>query len=96
MFEHYSIQPNNCLQNSLLKVKRDLKPVFAKTLKDLRIKSGLSQQALADYCNLERVYISKLERGLSMPSIETIFRIAEVLNIKPADFVQLLDELCKK
>ncbi len=77
-------------------MKRDLKPAFAMTLKNLRIKSGLSQQALADYCDLERVYISKLERGLSMPSIETIFKIAEVLNIRPADFVQQLDECFKK
>jgi transcriptional regulator with XRE-family HTH domain len=77
-------------------VERDLKPAFAKTLKELRIKSRLSQQALADYCDLERVYISRLERALSMPSIETIFKIAEVLAIKPSELVQELEKAYKK
>jgi transcriptional regulator with XRE-family HTH domain len=77
-------------------VKRDLKTAFSKTLRDLRFKSGLSQQALADYCELERVYISKLERGLCMPSIETIFKIAVVLEMKPSEFVQYLEKRCSK
>lgn len=91
MVEYYSVQSNKCLHNSLLKVKGDLKTAFALTLRELRIKRGLSQQALADYCDLERVYISKLERGLSMPSIETIFKIAEVLDIRPSELVLYLE-----
>ncbi|GCC51269.1 XRE family transcriptional regulator [Chryseotalea sanaruensis] len=66
------------------------------TLKNLRINSGLSQQALADYCDLERVYISKLERGLSMPSIETIFKIAEVLDMKPSELVEYVERTLNK
>ncbi|WP_218022385.1 helix-turn-helix domain-containing protein [Chryseotalea sanaruensis] len=77
-------------------MKRDLKPAFAMTLKNLRINSGLSQQALADYCDLERVYISKLERGLSMPSIETIFKIAEVLDMKPSELVEYVERTLNK
>ncbi len=77
-------------------MKKDLKTTFSKTLRDLRFQSGLSQQALADYCELERVYISKLERGLCMPSIETIFKIAEVLDMKPSEFVQYLEKMHKK
>jgi transcriptional regulator with XRE-family HTH domain len=77
-------------------VKGDLKTAFALTLKELRIRRGLSQQALADYCDLERVYISKLERGLSMPSIETIFKIAEVLGMKPSDLVLHLEKIYRQ
>jgi len=77
-------------------VKGDLKTAFSKTLKDLRKKSGMSQQELADYCDLERVYISKLERVISMPSIDTIFKIAEVLKMKPYELVQALEKNVKK
>jgi transcriptional regulator with XRE-family HTH domain len=77
-------------------VKGDLKTAFSKTLKELRKKSGMSQQELADYCDLERVYISKLERAMSMPSIDTIFRIAEVLKLKPYELVQQLEKNSKK
>lgn len=73
-------------------MKGDLKAAFALTLRELRIARGLSQQALADYCNLERVYISKLERGLSMPSIETIFKIAEVLGMKSSELVEQVEK----
>lgn len=77
-------------------MKVDLKQAFALTLKELRLKRGLSQQALADYCGLERVYISKLERGLSMPSIETIFKIAEVLGMKPSELVEQVEKTLNK
>lgn len=76
-------------------MKSDLKKVFAKVLKEIRQEHGLSQQALADYCDLERVYISKLERGISMPSIEIIFRIAEVLEMKPNELVERIDKNVK-
>lgn len=76
-------------------MKSDLKKVFAKVLKEIRQEQGLSQQALADYCDLERVYISKLERGISMPSIEIIFRIAEVLEMKPNELVERIDKNVK-
>jgi transcriptional regulator with XRE-family HTH domain len=76
-------------------VSDDLKIAFAKTLKTLRKKSGMSQQELADYCDLERVYISKLERGVSMPSIETIFKLADVLKLRPFELVQFLEKQLK-
>jgi transcriptional regulator with XRE-family HTH domain len=50
---------------------------------------------LADYCDLERVYISKLERGMSMPSIETLFKIAEVFKISPEEFVERINQHVK-
>jgi transcriptional regulator with XRE-family HTH domain len=76
-------------------VKSDLKKVFAKVLKEIRLEQGLSQQALADYCDMERVYISKLERGMSMPSIETVFKIAEVFKISPDEFVGRINRQVK-
>ena len=56
----------------------------------------MSQQELADYCELERVYISKLERGVSMPSIDTIFKLSEVLKMKPHELVQQLEKAVRK
>ena len=76
-------------------MKGDLKKAIAKVIKKLRNEHGHSQQALADYCNMERVYISKLERGISMPSMETIFRIAEVLEMKPNELVEQIEKQLK-
>jgi transcriptional regulator with XRE-family HTH domain len=71
---------------------KDLRKTFAKVLKQLRAEHNLSQQELADYCELERVYISKLERAMSMPSIETIFKIASVVGMKPHELVERLEK----
>ena len=41
-------------------------------LKDLRLKCGLTQEELADRCELTKGYISQLENDLTMPTIPTL------------------------
>lgn len=43
----------------------------------LREKSNISQEKLAEYCELDRTYISLLERGLQQPTITTIFKLVK-------------------
>lgn len=64
-------------------------------MKKLRLEKGLSQQALADYSEVDRAYISKLERGISVPSLITLFKLAEVLKIKPFEVIQQLEKRVK-
>lgn len=76
-------------------MKKDLPTIFGEILKELREQKDLSQQALADYAEMDRAYISKLERGISVPSIITIFKLAEVLKMKPQDIIQKVDKALK-
>ncbi|AOY96515.1 DNA-binding protein [Cupriavidus sp. USMAA2-4] len=46
-------------------------------LRTLRRQRGLSLEALAEQTGLTRSYLSKLERGLSSPSIATVLKIAQ-------------------
>lgn len=55
-------------------------------LKELREKAGLTQQELADQCNVIRQTISNIECELSRPSVETAKLIAKVLDIPWTDF----------
>jgi transcriptional regulator with XRE-family HTH domain len=71
-------------------VKNDLKTVFGKVLKELRINKGLTQQRLGDHAGIDRAYISELERGQLMPSMETVFRLAEILKVKPQQIIELV------
>ena len=48
-------------------------------LKFLRVQSGLTLEQLATDSGLTRSYLSKLERGLSSPSIGSALKIAEAL-----------------
>ena len=70
--------------------------VFGKVLRELREARSLSQEKLAEYCDLDRTYISLLERGLRQPTITTIFKIAKALDISPSVFIEMVEVKVKK
>lgn len=65
--------------------------MFGKVLRELRESNNISQEKLAEYCDLDRTYISLLERGLRQPTITTIFKLAKALNISPSSFIQKVE-----
>jgi transcriptional regulator with XRE-family HTH domain len=62
---------------------------FAENLRRYRDLSGLSQEALADACDLHRTEISLLERSKRSPRLETIVILAKGLGLSSA--AELLD-----
>ncbi|MDW7667824.1 MAG: cupin domain-containing protein [Bacillota bacterium] len=52
---------------------------IGKNIKDLRFKNGLTQEELADRCELTKGYISQIERNLTSPSISTLIDILDCL-----------------
>jgi transcriptional regulator with XRE-family HTH domain len=65
---------------------------FSRVLKSLRNAKKISQEKLAELSGLDRSYVSLLERGLRQPSLETIFLIAEALEISPAEVVRRVEK----
>ena len=55
-------------------------------IKHLRIKNGLTQQELANRCELSKGFISQVERDLTSPSIATLMDILECLGTNLKDF----------
>ena len=56
---------------------------LGKKIKIARVELDLNQSELADKIGAKQKSISRYENGLSMPSIETLVKIAKVLK-KPA------------
>jgi transcriptional regulator with XRE-family HTH domain len=54
---------------------------FAANLRDHRQRAGLSQEALAEACNLHRTEISLLERCKRSPRLETLVILARGLEL---------------
>lgn len=52
-------------------------------MRRIRKSKDLSQEALADLCDLDRTYISGIERKRRNLSIRNIQRIAEALGVDP-------------
>ena len=66
--------------------------VFGQILRELRVSKQLSQEKLAELADLDRTYISLLERGQRQPTIRTLFQIAKALNIKPSKIIETVEE----
>lgn len=58
-----------------------IKAVFGRRVRELRTAKGLSQEALALACDLDRTYIGGIERGERNVSIVNIQKIATALGV---------------
>ncbi len=67
------------------------KKIFGETLREIRIKKGLSQESLAEKASLDRTYISSCERGKRNISLINICVIARALEINPSILLKGLD-----
>ena len=59
---------------------------IGKKIRSLRMQRGLTQEELADRCELSKGFISQLERNLSSPSIATLTDLLECLGSSLPDF----------
>lgn len=72
-------------------MENEIRIKFGKTLRRLRKKQGVSQEAFADKCDLHRTYISDIERGERNISLENIEKIANVLNVSISELFKELE-----
>jgi len=65
----------------------EIREVFARNLKALRLAKGLSQEELAHLADIDRTYISSLERCVYNASIDVVQRLASVLGVEASDLL---------
>jgi transcriptional regulator with XRE-family HTH domain len=72
-----------------MKIERDDKFLFllAKNVRTNRLSANISQEELAWQCDIDRTYISKIERGVANPSILILVKISEVLGVNLIDLL---------
>jgi transcriptional regulator with XRE-family HTH domain len=61
---------------------------FGRNVAHIRDERGLSQDKLAEKADLDRTYLSGIERGVRNPGIKVVIRLAKALNVSIA-------EICK-
>ena len=71
----------------------EIEKAFGQILKQERIKKAFSQEELAYLSDLDRTYISMLERGKRQPSLKTIFVLSSALGIQPSQLIHELENL---
>jgi transcriptional regulator with XRE-family HTH domain len=60
-----------------------IREIFATNLRRARVNCKLTQEALAHEAQIDRTYVSALERGLYSVSLDTIQQIADALGVEP-------------
>jgi len=66
---------------------------FGQTLREFRKKTGLSQEQLALDADFDRTYISLLERGVQSPTLRTVVRLAEILEVPAWEMIKRMEAI---
>jgi transcriptional regulator with XRE-family HTH domain len=66
----------------------DIREVFARNLRKARNARGLSQEALAYEANIDRTYVSALERSQYSATIVMVDKLARALGIEASALLQ--------
>lgn len=74
----------------------DYYSILGANVRTLRIKMNLTQEQLADKCDLHRTYIGAIERGDRNVSLKNIIRLADVLNVSPANLLETQSNIKEK
>jgi transcriptional regulator with XRE-family HTH domain len=59
-----------------------VREILAANLRRLRKKQGLSQEELAYRANIDRTYVSSIERGVYAVTIDILDRLARALDVE--------------
>jgi transcriptional regulator with XRE-family HTH domain len=65
--------------------------MMGEELRKARELAGLTQEQLSFRAGLSRPYISQLERNMKSPTVDTLFRICDALDISAAVVVRRVE-----
>ena len=76
------------------KNKKQILKLLGKHARELR--GERSQFILASENDISVSIISTIERAMKDPQLTTVFKLAEALNIKPSEFIKLIENDLRK
>lgn len=92
IFSYYSAKKSETVVDRLRRLEQwddlDLKRLVGRVIARHRASAEVTQEKLAEIAGLERGYISLIERGLRMPTVDTIFRLCRGLKVSPSEVIR--------
>ena len=70
--------------------------IFGAHVRRLRLERGLTQPQLATRCDSNVPFISNVERGVMLPGLAMLLRLADALDCRISDLVKVLDREPRK
>lgn len=71
-----------------MRCPNDILLAFGQRIRQLRKNAGLSQEAFAAKCGLDRTYIGGIERGERNVALRNIFLIAQALGVTASELLE--------
>jgi transcriptional regulator with XRE-family HTH domain len=69
--------------------------VFGQVLREQRLSRELSQEELALAADVDRTFVSQMERGIRQPTITTLMKLAGALGIQPSTLIVRMEKLMR-
>jgi transcriptional regulator with XRE-family HTH domain len=61
--------------------------LLGEAVRAMRNEAGFSQEKLAERADLSTVFISRIERGIESPTVDSLLKIAKALSVRVRDLV---------
>lgn len=69
--------------------------LVGKVIQEYREKKGLSQEVVSGLADIGRTHLSAIERGVRKPTMETFFKLADALDVKPSEIIKIIESKCE-
>lgn len=66
--------------------------ITGEVIRELRQQQGLSQEVLSGFATIARSHLSMIETGAKSPSLQTLWKICDALEMKPSELVAMIEE----
>ncbi len=68
--------------------------MVGKTIRRIRKKRRLSQEALSGLAGIARTHLTMIEGGTKQANLDTLYRIAQALDMRLSDLIRLAEDEC--
>jgi transcriptional regulator with XRE-family HTH domain len=76
-----------------LKREQAISKRFGRVIKAVRERQGVSQEKLAERAEIDRTYVSMIERGKRQPTLEVANRIADALSMRLSEIIRRAEKI---
>ena len=66
--------------------------IVGRVIQRIREQQGKSQELISGLAGIGRTHLSAIERGQRKPTLETFYKIAEALGIRPSALLAAIEE----
>ena len=66
--------------------------ITGKVIWELRQKKGLTQEVVSGLASIPRSHLAMIESGRISPKVDTLWRIAQALDLKPSELMKVVEE----